>query len=83
MEPIALFGEKYPEIARVVKIVDKKESDNILSSIEFVEALMLKILDKLGFKLLSDISVSSGVRRIEALTGQDAHDYVDDKINFS
>ena len=77
---IALFGEKYPEIARVVKIVDKKESDNILSSIELCGGTHVENTGQIGvFKLLSDISVSSGTRRVEALTGENAEKYFEEK----
>ena len=79
---IALFGEKYPNKVRVVSMKSKFYNERILTSIELCGGTHVKQTGQIGFfKILSDISVSSGVRRIEALTGQDAHDYVDDKIN--
>ncbi len=79
---IALFGEKYPDKVRVVSMESKFKKEQILTSIELCGGTHVKQTGQIGlFKILSDISVSSGVRRIEALTGQDAHDYVDDKIN--
>ena len=79
---IALFGEKYPDKVRVVSMKSKFKNEQILTSIELCGGTHVKQTGQIGFfKILSDISVSSGVRRIEALTGQDAHDYVDDKIN--
>jgi len=79
---IALFGEKYPDKVRVVSMKSKNKNDQILTSIELCGGTHVKQTGQIGlFKILSDISVSSGVRRIEALTGQDAHNYVDDKIN--
>ena len=59
----------------------KFKKEQILTSIELCGALIKQTGQIDLFKILSDISVSSGVRRIEALTGQDTHDYVDDKIN--
>ncbi len=79
---IALFGEKYPDKVRVVSMESKFKKEQILTSIELCGGTHVKQTGQIGlFKILSDISISSGVRRIEALTGQDAHDYVDDKIN--
>ena len=79
---IALFGEKYPNKVRVVSMKSKFKNEQTLTSIELCGGTHVKQTGQIGFfKILSDISVSSGVRRIEALTGQDAHDYVDDKIN--
>ena len=78
---IALFGEKYPNKVRVVSMKSKFKNEQILTSIELCGGTHVKQTGQIGFfKILSDISVSSGVR-IEALTGQDANDYVDDKIN--
>jgi len=68
----ALFGEKYGNIVRVVKIDDY--------SMEFCGGTHLKTTSQAGFiKILSESGVAAGVRRIEALTGEAALSYLHDR----
>ena len=61
---IALFGEKYGE---VVRVVDMGEG----YSVEFCGGTHLSNTAKVGvFHVVSEFSVASGVRRIEATTGK-------------
>ena len=64
---IALFGEKYGEKVRVVSIGEKKEN-KIAWSVELCGGTHLNDTEALLFKIISETSVSSGVRRIEAVT---------------
>jgi alanyl-tRNA synthetase len=78
---LALFGEKYTEEVRVLSMGEEKDK---YFSTELCGGTHVKNTSEIGtFKIISQSSIAAGVRRIEALRGNQLKDYLQNRKELS
>ena len=75
---MALFGEKYDDVVRVISMGDRLDDKSF--STELCGGVHVDRVGDIGFfKITAETGIASGVRRIEAVTGEAAVNWVKDK----
>lgn len=76
---MALFGEKYGDIVRTIRIGDNEKP----YSFELCGGLHVNETGDIGpFKFTSEEAVGAGLRRVEAVTGRRAQQYISERLKI-
>ena len=81
---VALFGEKYGDEVRVLSLGEPIDNDTKKYSVELCGGTHV---DRTGdialFKIVSEGAVAAGIRRVEAVTGEAARQYLETQASYT
>jgi len=81
---MALFGEKYGDEVRVLSLGDPIDDDPKSYSVELCGGThVARTGDIALFKIVSEGAVAAGIRRVEAVTGEAARQYLETQAGYT